>query len=63
MTGQEVIKLIGTLRRIPGEELDKMIANLSIRLYFLHDLDNQIKSYNNNSVRKLAAAVAMIGKN
>lgn len=62
MTGNEVLKLIGTLRQIPSAELEAMITNLSLRLLFVHDLDNQIKTYNTNSIRKLSAAVAMIGE-
>lgn len=61
LTGQEVIKLIGTLRRIPRQVLEGLITNLSLKLLFLHDLDNVISTYSANSVRKLSAAVAMIG--
>lgn len=60
LTGQEVIQLIGTLRRTPGPVLEGIITNLSLRLLFLHDLDNFIRSYSTNSVRKLSAAVAMV---
>jgi ABC-type multidrug transport system ATPase subunit len=61
LTGQEVITLIGTLRRIPPDVLDGLVTNLSLRLLFLQDLDNFISTYSPNAVRKLSAAVSMIG--
>lgn len=61
LTGHEILNLIGVMRRIPQEQLDAFITNLSLRLLFLHDLETQIKNYSNVSARKLAAAVAMLG--
>jgi ABC-2 type transport system ATP-binding protein len=61
LSGLEILRLVGTLRKIPSEVLDSLITNLSLRLLFIHDLESRVFTYNMVSQKKLSAAAAMLG--
>ncbi len=61
MTGEEILRLIAIIRKIPADEVDNLIVNSSIRFLIFSDLNKLVHKYNAGTLRKFSAAVALIG--
>ncbi|ODM99772.1 ATP-binding cassette sub-family A member 3, partial [Orchesella cincta] len=62
MSGQEVLELIGTCRKIPTDVLDKFIDHYTSNLGFKNEIELPIRGYSSVHAKKLSVATALLGK-
>lgn len=61
LTGEEVLQIIGTLRRIRQDTLDEYIASIGDNFGMTIEMEQPIKEYSFVLVKKLCMAAALLG--